>query len=135
MATIVTTTTRCDSCGAPAAYQRESHPGWVEPLCDECARFRGARELGEADLALDVLGFAIQAARHAGVTDAQLRAAFDMLLTGRHSSVSEYPCGVEGVLGSDRRADRPWQWSGQWAPADAGADAFELANWKIGGGA
>ncbi len=106
----------CDACGEPAVYLWQGRRGWKEHLCEECARFRGARERGEAEAALDTLGFAISQAQGVGVTDEQIREAFEAILTGCASSIGSYPCGGgDFVLGPDARKARPWQWAGSWA--------------------
>jgi hypothetical protein len=108
------TTPCCDSCGDPATYIWQVRADHQERLCSECARFRGARERGEADAALETLGFAVGMARNRGVTDDQLREAFETILTAP-ASIGRYRIGGDGVLGRDSRDAVPWQWAGSWA--------------------
>ena len=106
----------CVACGDDAAYLWQPRPGVQEHLCHECARFRGARERGEADAALETLGFAISLARGSGVSDDQLREAFEAIVPESTPSIGSYPSGAgDGVLCSDFREAIPWQWSGSWA--------------------
>jgi hypothetical protein len=97
--------TICDSCGKPASY-RFKVDRFDEYHCEECARLEGARLRGEAEAALETLGFAVQIARNALVNDDQLRAALEAILTDPHSE-GRYPVGGEHVLG-DSRVDQPW---------------------------
>jgi hypothetical protein len=100
---------RCIRCGEPAAYRRHNEPDEpCEELCEECARFEGAREHGEKSAALEALGFAIALARKNGMTDSELAGAFHEILTAPHSLTS-YPVGGDSVLGSDFRKDEPWR--------------------------
>jgi hypothetical protein len=106
----------CNRCGDDAAYIWRSPQGYDEHLCSECARYNGAFERGVADGAFEALGFAVSLARMAGVTDDQLRDGFEVILTNRTPSIASYPSGgSNNVLGSDSRANRPWQWAGEWA--------------------
>ncbi len=107
---------RCNKCGADAEYLWAPAPQFHEHLCGECARYRGTFDRGYADAAIDTLGCAVSLARTAGVTDDQLRGAFEAILSEDTTSTGSYAVGGgDGVLGSDDREDRPWQWSGAWA--------------------
>ena len=113
----------CVACGASAAYVWTTPPaGMQERLCEECSRYRGARDRGEADAAFDTLGFAVSVARGVGVSDDQLREVFERILTGTAPHLGSYEAGAgDDVLGDDRREARPWQWSGSWARLAGGA--------------
>ncbi len=50
-------------------------------LCEECARFRGARYHGEACVGLEAIGFGIAVARRADMTDDEIRRAVELTLT------------------------------------------------------
>ncbi len=84
----------CDECGAPATHRLRNH-GQQE--CVLCARQHGAELNGEARAALETIGFAISLARNAGITDNQLRDAFEAILTDPHS-IGEHPIGGDHVL-------------------------------------
>ncbi len=100
------TITLCDGCGAPAAYALPA-PHEDHVRCAECAINQGNEMNGQACAAFETLGFAINLARNAYVTDAQLREAFETCLTSPHSEGS-YPFGGDHVLGPDLRAARQW---------------------------
>jgi hypothetical protein len=100
----------CDGCGDQASYTRvdPNRPtDCLEDLCEECARNRGAESNGRACAAFEAMGFAIELARGEGVTNAQIREAFEVILTDPQSE-GTYPVAGDHVLGSDRREDRPW---------------------------
>ncbi|MDX6436760.1 MAG: hypothetical protein QOK34_1594 [Gaiellaceae bacterium] len=99
----------CDGCGDQANYTRVNPnlPDWWEDLCEECARNRGAESNGKACAAFETIGFAVSMARGEALTDSQIRAAFDEILTAPHSE-GDYPIGGDRVLGPCRREDRPW---------------------------
>ena len=106
----ITGTRLCDGCGEPASYTMvdPNHPARNnDDLCGECARNRGAESNGRASAAFEVMGFAIALARFESLTDAQIREAFDEILTDPESE-GAYPVGGDTVLGPCRREDRPW---------------------------
>ena len=99
----------CDGCGRQAAYEMTNAnlPGWQEDLCEECARNRGAESNGRACAAFEAMGFAIGLARGEGLTNREIREAFEEVLTDP-PSYSTYDVGGDRVLGPCGRADRPW---------------------------
>lgn len=97
------TITPCDQCGRQAVYSM--HDG-REHACEQCGHTRGAQLNGQAYAAFETLGFAVNLARGAAVTDAQLREAFEEILTDPHGEGS-YPVGGEHVLTRGYR-DREW---------------------------
>jgi hypothetical protein len=100
------TTRLCDRCGEPALYH-ESDTRFDH--CDECARQNGAEHIGRAVAALAFIGVAVGMLRYeANLTDEQLRAAFEEIITSPSGEGGGYPIGGDGVLGPDRRKDRQW---------------------------
>lgn len=94
----------CDACGDQAIYTTRDVG---HDLCDECARNRGAESNGRVLTAFAAFGFAIGIARGEGVRDAQIREAFEDILTAPHSYAT-YDVGGDHVLGGSNREDRPW---------------------------
>src|SRR5258707_13305347 len=96
----------CDSCGARARYIAVDD--FESLACEDCARLRATRMLGEAEVAFDTIGFAVQLARRALVTDDQLRNVLEAILTNPDGE-GFYPVGGSEVLRRDFAEDRPWQ--------------------------
>ena len=99
-------TRACDACGAPAMY---SETMGFEPhaeLCEECARFRGARYHGEACVGLEAIGFGIAVARRADMTDDQIRQAVELTLTDPEESMG-YDYSTM-VLPREQVDEQPW---------------------------
>lgn len=101
-------TVACAVCGGPAAHVTTFEPAADgEWHCETCTIRFGSEKNGEAYAALATLGFAIEQARHAGLQDADIVAAFHEIVTAPHSE-GHYPVGGERALGPDRTSDRPW---------------------------
>jgi hypothetical protein len=91
---------------APATYTEAVGFEPHAEVCDECARFRGARYHGEACTALEAIGFGIAAARRAEMTDEQIRESIELIFTDPEED-QDYPVRA-GVLPREGNQYRPW---------------------------
>lgn len=83
-------------CGCDFALVAEN----PEETCATCATRLGSEDNAAAFAACEVLGFGIAMARHAGVTDDQLTAAFHTILT-KPEAQGDYPIGGGHAFRSD----------------------------------